>query len=263
MESEVINLNQGSSEETDRSARKAPAPKWQVAEVIGVIAETPETTTLRLAVPEPTEFVSGQYYNIRIPVEGRPRPIQRAYSIASPPFPQFDVVEFGIKEMEGGLVSPVLAKKTAVGDTLEVRGPYGAFVWSEDKGGPLLLISAGSGVVPFMSMIRYAKAKGLNVPMHLLFSSKSAEYVIYSQELKDLEAELDWLTVTHTFTRDPGHPGSRYHRRIDKEMVAELTAESQAKLAYICGPPEMVELCEVVLIDLGMDPQNVYSEKYD
>jgi ferredoxin-NADP reductase len=173
------------------------------------------------------------------------------------------VVEFGIKEMEGGLVSPVLAKQIAVGDTLEVRGPYGTFVWSEDKGGPLLLIAAGSGVVPFMSMIRYSKAKGLSVPMHLLFASKSAEYVIYGQELKDLEAELDWLSVTHTFTRDPDHPGSRYHRRIDQEMVTELMYESQAKLAYSCGPPEMVKMCEAVLVDLGMDPQSVYSEKYD
>ncbi len=263
METEAINLNKELSGEPDGTPRKAPPPKWQVADVVAVIAETPETTTLRLAVPEPTEFTSGQYYNIRIPVEGRPRPIQRAYSIASSPFPKFDVVEFGIKEMEGGLVSPVLAKQTKVNDKLEVRGPYGAFVWNEEKGGPLLLISAGSGVVPFMSMIRYARAKGLSVPMHLLFSSKSAEYVIYSQELVELEAELDWLTVTHTFTRDPNHPGSRYHRRIDKEMVAELMAESGAKLGYICGPPEMVELCEVALVELGMDPENVYSEKYD
>ncbi len=263
METEARNSNAGSSVEGDGSPRKAPAPKWQFADVIGVVAETPETTTLRLALPEPTEFTSGQYYNIRIPVEGRPRPIQRAYSIASPPFPKFDVVEFGIKEMEGGLVSPVLAKQTKVGDKLEVRGPYGAFVWSEDKGGPLLLISAGSGVVPFMSMIRYAKAKGLDVPMHLLFSSKSAEYVIYSAELDELEAELDWLTVTHTFTRDPQHNGARFHRRIDREMVAELLSESGANLAYICGPPEMVELCEVALVELGLDPENVYSEKYD
>lgn len=263
METEARNLNKRSTSEGDGSVRKVPPPKWQLADVIDVIAETPETTTLRLAVPEPREFTSGQYYNIRIPVDGRPRPIQRAYSIASSPFPKFDVVEFGIKEMVGGLVSPVLAKQTRVGDKLEVRGPYGAFTWTEEMGGPLLLISAGSGVVPFMSMIRYARAKNVSVPMHLLFSSKSSEFVIYSQELEDLQAELDWLRVTHTYTREPEHPAARYHRRIDKDMVAELMGETGAKLAYICGPPEMVELCEVVLVELGMDPENVYSEKYD
>ncbi len=263
METEARNQTGGASEDAGGAARKTPPPKWQLADVIDVIAETPETTTLRIAVPEPTEFTPGQYYNIRIPVEGRPRPIQRAYSIASSPFPKFDVVEFGIKEMEGGLVSPVLAKQTKVGDKLEVRGPYGAFTWTQEMGGPLLLISAGSGVVPFMSMIRYARAKNVSVPMHLLFSSKSSEFVIYSRELEELEKSLDWLTVTHTFTREPGHPAARFHRRIDKEMVAELLAESQAKIGYICGPPEMVELCEIVLVDLGLDPKNVYSEKYD
>ena len=263
METEARNQSRGAVGESEGSLRKVPPPKWQLADVIDVISETPETTTLRLAIPEPAEFTSGQYYNIRIPVDGRPRPIQRAYSIASSPFPKFDVVEFGIKEMEGGLVSPVLAKGTKVGDKLEVRGPYGAFTWTEEKGGPLLLISAGSGVVPFMSMIRYARAKNLSVPMHLLFSSKSSEYVIYSEELDELQSELEWLTVTHTFTREPDHAAARYHRRIDKEMVAELLEESSAELGYICGPPEMVELCEVALVDLGMKPENVYSEKYD
>ena len=58
--------------------------------------------------------------------------------------------------MIGGLVSPVLVRDTPIGSKLEVRGPYGAFNWTEDMGGPLLLVAAGSGVVPFMSMIRYA-----------------------------------------------------------------------------------------------------------
>lgn len=246
-----------------RLSRKSPIKEWQLADVVDVIVETPETSTLRLALPKPAEFIPGQYYNIRIPVEGRPRPIQRAYSVGSSPFPDYEVIEVGVKEMTGGLVSPVLVSSTPVGSKLEVRGPYGAFNWTETMGGPLLMVAAGSGVVPFMSMIRYALAKGLEVPMHLLFSSKSSEYVIYAQELKRLEQETGWLKVTHTYTREPSDTIARYHRRIDKEMVADLLAETQPLLAYLCGPPEMVELCEVALGDLGMEPERVFSEKYD
>lgn len=246
-----------------RLARKTPIKEWQMADVADVIVETSETSTLRLMLPNPAPFVPGQYYNIRIPVEGRPRPIQRAYSIGSSPFPNFDVIEVGVKEMTGGLVSPVLVRSTEVGSKLEVRGPYGAFNWTEDMPGPLLLVAAGSGVVPFMSMIRYAKEKQLNVPMHLLFSSKSAEFVIYERELRELEAETGWLKVTHTYTRDLDDPTARFHRRIDKEMVAEILQETSPSLAYLCGPPEMVELCEVALAELGMDEDSVFSEKYD
>lgn len=259
----MTNLEPDSKTLQVRFARKTPIKEWQLADVIDVIVETPETSTLRLSLPNPSSFVPGQYYNIRIPVEGRPRPIQRAYSIGSSPYPSYEIIEVGVKEMIGGLVSPVLVRDTPVGSKLEVRGPYGAFNWTEDMGGPLLLIAAGSGVVPFMSMIRYAKAKNLSVPMHLLFSSKSKEFVIYGEELDQFQNENDWFKVTHSYTRDPDDNTAKYHRRIDEEMVADLLGEANPRLAYICGPPEMVELCEVALQELGMDPDSVFSEKYD
>lgn len=259
----MTNLEPDSKTLQVRLARKTPIKEWQLADVVDVIVETPETSTLRLSLPNPSSFVPGQYYNIRIPVEGRPRPIQRAYSVGSSPFPKYDTIEVGVKEMIGGLVSPVLVRDTPIGSKLEVRGPYGAFNWTEDMGGPLLLIAAGSGVVPFMSMIRYVKAKNLNVSMHLLFSSKSKEFVIYDEELDRFKNENDWFNVTHSFTRDPDDNSAKYHRRIDKGMVADLLDEVNPKLAYLCGPPEMVELCEVALKELGMDPGSVFSEKYD
>lgn len=243
--------------------RKTPIKEWQLADVVDVIFETPETATLRLALPNPANFIPGQYFNVRIPVEGRPRPIQRAYSIGSSPFPAFDVIEVGVKEMEGGLVSPVLVRETGIGSKLEVRGPYGAFNWTEEFGGPLLMVAAGSGVVPFMSMIRYAVAKSLEVPMHLLFSSKAEQFVIYAKELAEIERKHEWFRVTHTFTREPGNLSAKYHRRIDGNMIGEVLKETSPLLAYLCGPPEMVELGEEALADLGMDAGSVFSEKYD
>lgn len=248
-----------------RAARadRTPPPQWQRGEVVGIIVETPETNTLRIAVPEARPFLPGQYYNIRIPIEGRPRPIQRAYSIGSSPVLDHSVVEVGVRETPGGLVSPVLVRETAVGAELEVRGPYGSFTWTPELGGPVLLIGAGSGVVPLMSMIRSASDLGLEIPMHLLFSSKSAPFVIYREDLRVLEERHSWLHVSHSYTRDPSDPQARFHRRIDKEMITEIFEESKPKIAFLCGPPEMVEEGEQILLNLGMDPQMVMTEKYD
>ena len=242
-----------------RSTPKA----WQMATVTEVIVETPETSTLRMTLPNPDHFLPGQYYNIRIPVEGRPRPIQRAYSVGSSPHPDSSFIDVGIRETPGGLVSPVLVRQVNPGDQLEVRGPYGNFTWIEQDGGPVLLIGAGSGVVPLMSMIRYQVSKGLSYPMHLLFSSKNFEYAIYGSELLELERQYDWLSVAHTFTRDPDDPLARYHRRIDVEMMTEIYHETQAKVAFICGPPEVVESAEEILCAVGMPKEHVRTEKYD
>jgi ferredoxin-NADP reductase len=242
---------------------RAPAPKWQEGEVIGVVVETPETNTLKVRLSEPAGYLAGQYFNIRIPVEGRPRPIQRAYSVGSSPTEGLEVVDFGIRETEGGLVSPVLVRNTPIGTKLEVRGPYGDFTWQEMDQGPVLLIGAGSGVVPLKSIIRYALDKGTDVKMALLYSSKSAEYVIYDEELREILSKAPWLRVYHTFTRDASDATAYYHRRIDKEMIAEVYGQLEPKLAFICGPPEMVEDAESALIALGMDPKMVKSEKYD
>ncbi len=250
-----------SSQQRGRGRR--PAPLWQAGEVVEVIVETPETSSLRIQLPQPEPFLPGQYYNIRIPIDGRPRPIQRAYSVGSSPHPYFDVIEVGVKEMEGGLVSPVLVRQRPVGSILEVRGPYGAFTWTDEDGGPVLLIGAGSGVVPLMAMIRYQVSRGTTVPMHLLFSSKSSEYVIYRDELAVLTTEHTWLHVTHTFTREASNSMARYHRRIDKEMVGEVFAETAPRLAYLCGPPEMVDDCERSLLELGMESEKIKTEKYD
>lgn len=244
--------------------RERSKPKlWQFGTVTDVIVETPETNTLRIAVPDANLFVPGQYYNIRIPVEGRPRPIQRAYSVGSSPVPDSSIIDVGIRETPGGLVSPVLVRGILAGDLLEVRGPYGSFTWTEKDGGPVLLIGAGSGVVPLMSMIRYQVAIGSEFPMHLLFSSKNYEFAIYAEELERLERKLDWLYVSHTFTRDESDPRARFHRRINAEIIRTLFEETNPTVAYICGPPEVVEVAEDALIALGMSSDAVRTEKYD
>jgi ferredoxin-NADP reductase len=246
---------------SDRPRR--PAPQWVEARVVEIVEETADTKSLRLELPETASYLPGQYYNIRLPIEGRPRPVQRAYSLGSSPHPRSRVIEVGVKAVEGGLVSPRLVWQTRVGDVLEVRGPYGTFTWTEQDGGPVLLVGAGSGIVPLMAIIRYQASMGTQVPMHLLYSSRRREEVIYWAALEALRTEHGWLRVSHTFTRDHADPAARFHRRIDKEMVQAVFGEATPRLAYICGPPELVDDVERSLVDAGMDERRIKTEKYD
>ena len=118
---------------------------------------------------------------------------ERAYSIASAP--DGSRVELAVERLEDGEVSPYLAGELRTGDQLELRGPVGGyFVWEPDRGGPLLLVAGGSGVVPLMAMLRQRAATGSHVPARLLYSSRDLEDVIFREELERLEAAGDGLT---------------------------------------------------------------------
>lgn len=233
---------------------------WQNAIVEKITTETPEVKTFRLALPEPIEFTCGQYVNIRFEFPDRGR-VQRAYSIDSSPTNK-DFVDLTIRRIEEGTISRHMCDEIEVGGIVETRGPFGRFTWTPDDGGPLMLIGAGSGVVPLMCMIRYCDDLGItDIPITLLFSSKSWDYIIHRDELARYETRMPNLEVIHTLTRDPECDKVQYHRRIDLEMIAaHLPAEP---LCYLCGPPQMCENAETDLEALGVDPSRIRIEKYD
>jgi ferredoxin-NADP reductase len=245
----------------DVSSRQ-PA-RWQDARLIDIIEETPDAVTLRLRLVDSADFLPGQYYNVRLSVPGRTGPVQRAYSVGSSPMPETSTIDIGVREVPGGLISPQLVRSLSVGDQIQVRGPVGRFTWTKDDGSPVLLVGAGSGVVPLMSMIRYAVAADLDIPMRLVCSSSSFDSAFYCRDLANLAEQHWWLEVVHTLTRDSSDVRATHHRRIDHRMVAEAVAGQLPKRAYICGPPAMVEDVQGWLGELGVDPAGVRIEKYD
>jgi len=249
-----------------RTARDVSSRKqtlWQNARLIDIIAETSDAVTLRLRLEDSADFLPGQYYNVRLSVPGRTGLVQRAYSVASSPIPDVSTIDIGVREIPGGLISPQLVRGLSVGDQFQVRGPVGRFTWTKDDGGPVLLVGAGSGMVPLMSMIRYAAAADLDIPMRLVCASSSFDNSFYHRELTDLAEQYPWLEVVHTFTRDSMDVRATHHRRIDHRMVADAVTGQSPRHVYICGPPAMVEDVQCWLGELGVEPTRVRVEKYD
>lgn len=230
--------------------------------VAAVIEEAPDAVTLRLQLDEPGGFLPGQYYNVRLPVPGREHPVQRAYSVGSSPAPDPSVIDLGVREVPGGLLSPLLVGRRA-GQGLEVRGPYGRFTWNGEDTGPVLLVGAGSGLVPLMSMIRHAAYRGRRDRVWLVCSAITYAHAFYREELAELAGRHRWLRVVHCITRDPDEHRAHYHRRVDRAILAETLGATRPTKAYLCGPPAMVESVTTALCELGVDPAVIASEKYD
>jgi ferredoxin-NADP reductase len=128
--------------------------------------------------------------------------------------------------------------------------------------GPLLMIAGGSGVVPFRSMLRHRVASQAAVPTRLLYSSRSFDDVIYREELAGLAAH-DQIDIRFTLTRLQPTGWMGYRRRVDREMLAELSwAPEERPLIYICGPTAFVETTAGALVDLGHDPTMIRTERF-
>src|SRR5262245_1812953 len=157
------------------------ALRWLVATVAETIPETARTTTLRLDVPDWPGHRAGQDVDVRLTAEDG-YTAQRSYSVASAP--GAERLELTVVWIDDGEVSPYLASVAEVGDQFELRGPIGGwFVWDADDSGPVLLVGGGSGVVPLVAMMRYHAQLGSAVPMHLVYSTRRLDDVIYRDEL--------------------------------------------------------------------------------
>jgi ferredoxin-NADP reductase len=226
------------------------------------VDETPRVKTLVLTVPGWPGHRAGQHVDVRLTAADGYQ-AQRSYSIASAPV-DGDQVALTIERIRDGEVSPYLVDELAEGDQLELRGPIGGyFVWDTDLGGPLLLVAGGSGICPLMAMIRHRAARGSPVPTRLLYSSRSLDDVIYRAELDQLAAKDDGLEVFHTLTRGWPSVWTGYVRRIDRDMLAEVSFPyDQRPLCMVCGPTPLVEAVAAALVDLGLPPDRVKTERF-
>jgi len=151
-----------------------------------------------------------------------------------------------------------------IGDKVELRGPIGGyFVWDSSIGGPLLLVAGGSGVVPLMAMLRHRSAAGSKVPARLLYSSRTADDIIYKEELDRIASSGDGVEIAHALTRAQPSGWKGYARRIDRDMVREIAwPKEQSPMVFICGPTSFVESAAGLLVNLGYDPLQIKTERF-
>jgi ferredoxin-NADP reductase len=234
---------------------------WRVAEVLELRTETSQTKTIVFDVAGWPGHRAGQHVDIRLTAEDGYQ-AERSYSIASAA--DHSRVELTVERLEDGEVSPYLTEELRPGDEIELRGPVGGyFVWDPNAKGPVLLVAGGSGVVPLMAMARQRALDASAIPTKMLYSARTWDDVIYRDELADLAARGDGLEVVYTLTRvqPPGWTG--YGRRVDREMLAEVSpSTADLAVAYVCGPTPFVEAVATGMVELGHEPVRIKTERF-
>jgi uncharacterized protein len=240
-----------------RHAAVAPAAEKTSREVriAEVRRETPSAVTLVLEDAGGSfDFRPGQYFTLVTDIDGKP--VRRAYSASSAPGAAR--LEVTVKHVDGGRFSTHVHRNLRAGDRLSVRGPSGAFHADPTAAHELVMIAAGSGVTPLMSMIRTLLTTSAGGRIALLYSNRDEEEVIFGDDLLRLEKENPArFAVTHVLTRQQGRLGAAGVAG----WLTELRPSEGARY-YLCGPEALMDMVQGVLAERGVPDDRVHRERY-
>jgi ferredoxin-NADP reductase len=236
---------------------------WQSCTIVAIAARTPTIKSFFFRLTEPFDYKAGQHVDVRLTAPDG-YTAMRSYSIASAPGGS-DVIELAIERLADGEVSPFFHDVAQLGDTIELRGPLGGhFLWPGPTEKPVLLIGAGSGLVPLMAMIRYRKASAEPVPVALVLSARTWGDVLFRDELLELENSLPDFALALALTREPATRRTDFGRRIDAPMVADVAARlpESPGCAFVCGSNAFVDTAADAALALGLKANAIKTERY-
>jgi ferredoxin-NADP reductase/MOSC domain-containing protein YiiM len=251
------------------AAATAPAhtePAWagfRPLHVSKVVRESTAVSSIYLSTTDGSQFPparAGQYLTVRIAGAGRPAPV-RSYSLSSAP--DAGPYRISIKREPHGVASDYLNRNLRPGVILEVAAPRGDFVL--DAGiGPVLLISAGIGVTPVLSMLHQLAASHSERDIWWLYGARGPHEHPFAAEAHTLLASLPHARE-HVFysaaTPTERHRVHAARGRITKEVIAGLGIPADAG-AYVCGPASFMAEMRDALTTLGADPAAIHTELF-
>ena len=229
-------------------------------EIVEIKKLTPSVTSFIFKAKDGTsiDFTPGMFAMLAYKNESTGESIARAFSIANSP--PSDRLEFVISLIHGRFTSKLDDAK--IGDRYLVSAPYGQFKFDINAGKKFLFLAGGTGIAPFMSMLRYAKQLNSDMDSVMLYSTKYANELIYKEQLEAYAKESEFrliITVTRPQEGD-GWKGETGH--VNTEMMKREVPDFMERISYICGPPAFVKACKDALISMGVKSENVKAEMW-
>jgi len=203
---------------------------------------------LRVEAPSDFSFVPGQYVDLGL------GEAWRSYSMANGPGDGF--LELMVKRYPGGQFSGKLGDEIAPGAQLAFTGPYGALHLRSGER-PILMLAAGSGMAPILSVLRQLAAEGCPRPVRFFFGARGEEDLFCLEEIEELGSRLADFRFRTVLS---GHDGRHVQDAVDEYLSA---GEIAAPDTYMCGPPAMVEAAEAILTGKhGVDAQRIFADRF-
>ncbi len=257
---------------------------FNTLEVTQVRPLTDNAVEVTFAVPDELTddytYLPGQYVALRATINGQE--VRRSYSLCTEPIP--GELRVGIKKDLGGIFSTWANEVLQAGDRIEVMNPQGAFTPRHSLSGlndaetvaadriqahpqlRLAAIAAGSGITPILAIVRAVLAGGEHTSVDLVYANKSAQDVMFAEEIGDLKDRYPSRFVVHHVLSREQRVSPLMTGRIDAEKLG-LILDHVIRTAridewFLCGPFDLVQLCRDTLAEQGVAEDNVRFELF-
>lgn len=221
---------------------------------VAISFEVPATLSADFA------FKAGQYLSLEATIDGKP--VRRSYSLSSAPHENRLTV--GIKKIEQGVFSGFANEVLTEGDTLNVAPPEGRFVYVPNSATQhLLLIAAGSGITPILSILKTALEKSTSATVQLVYGNKSPQESMYQDQLIALQEQFsDRLKIQWVYSKS-NEPDALFGR-IDASVIKYSLNQTDKTPdhVYLCGPEAMINTAQDALISAEIKKENIHFELF-
>ncbi|RJT46840.1 NADH oxidoreductase [Rahnella woolbedingensis] len=223
-------------------------------QVYSVTQETPDVRTLSLINHDFYPYRPGQFALVNI---GQSGDIQRAYTLSSTPG-QSRFIQLTVRRIEGGEGSQWLTEQVKPGDYLWLSDAQGEFTCESAQ--PLLLLAAGCGVTPVMSITRDILANHPAQSVQVFYSVRSPQDIIFADEWQQLAARYPQLNLTLLAENDaqPVHIAGR----LSQDLLQSRVPDIWARRVMICGPAPYMHLAGDWAKELGVTAADIIKEQF-
>ena len=236
--------------------------RLQVLEVTGVIDEAPDVKTFTFRSDAQTWFryKPGQFVTLELPVGDEP--LLRTYTLSSSPSRPFSVA-VTVKAQPGSIGTRWMFNNLVPGSRIKVYGPAGDFTLHNHPAAKYLFISAGSGVTPMMSMLRWLNDCAPWTDVAFVNCARRAEDIIFRRELELLGRNMPGLALGFIVeARGGGEGWSGHVGRIDAARLPLLAPDFREREVFCCGPEPFMRAVREMLTNAGFDMEHYHQESF-
>lgn len=236
--------------------------RLQVLEVIGVADEAPEVKTFTFRSDAQTWFryKPGQFVTLELPTADGP--VMRTYTLSSSPSRPFSIA-VTVKAQPGSIGTRWMFEHLKPGMRIKAFGPAGDFSHHSHPAAKYMFVSAGSGITPMMSMLRWLNDCAPWTDVAFVNCARRPEEIIFRKELELLGSRMPGLSLAFMIeersSRESwfGHMG-----RIDAIRLPLLAPDFHEREVFCCGPDPFMHAVRGMLEAAGFDMAHYHQESF-
>ena len=240
-----------------------PGDAVQTLQVEQKIRESDDVTSFVLAARnggELADFEAGQHLPIEVSVDGYDQPLKRTYSLSISP--AAGLYRITVKREPLGTVSRHLHDNVKEGEVINARAPAGEFIL-EESDRPVVLISAGVGITPMVSMLHAEASSPQQRPVTFIHGARDGAHHPLSGEIRSIARRSDNVRLEVAYSRPCAEDtaGHAYHHKghVDAELITAVVTDFNADF-YLCGPTQFMADVITVLTERGVPEEHIHTE---